>query len=65
MEASVMGLGVQTGSSVNMLEAELNKHHLRCIGQCFISPHRFAVIIVDIVRIWDKQEAVPPFLALL
>lgn len=33
--------------------------------ECFISPHRFVVIIVDIVRVWDEQEAVPPFLALL
>lgn len=31
----------------------------------FISTHRFVVIIVDVVRVWDKQKALPPFLAFL
>lgn len=29
------------------------------------STHRFAVVTVDEVRVWDEEEAVPPFLVLL
>ena len=31
----------------------------------FFSPYRFAVVIVDVVGVWNEDEAVPPFLVLL
>lgn len=31
----------------------------------FYPSYCFVLIIVDIVRVWDKQEAVPPFFAFL